>query len=289
MRETFVTLDEVLCCPAGMAGLRAASRVVGTAAAIRRFAPYLRVACSRDCAYQVIDRSVSAAETVARLAQQGEQALALAPPAAAAQFQLKIVARGAEMDREGPRAELLAHSGAGSADGGGAATSMLEAAAALPSTHLSPRSSVGRFVLLTRASVAERLVRGSLAMSGGSEGVNAIKGEAWAAPRRASLVISLADRKGALGDVLGTMSNHGINLTKLESFPAGDARAYLAAVSPGTGAESAGLHRPVFRFFVEANVEKHADALMRAARVLRDGGARVRIVGVYDCGAPATT
>lgn len=301
VRETFVALDEALCKPRGMGGLRSATRVIGTGPALRRFVPYLRVACSRECSFQVVEKSVQAAETASRLAQQGEQALALAPPAAAAQFGLEIVARGAEMDREGPRAELLAGSGAagGSAGSGSSSIPAIEdVASALPSTHLSPRSSVGRYVLLTKTSIAEQLLASSTtrptgASNGGESSADGVPSAADSvavpAPRRASLVISLADRKGALGDVLSTMAQHGINLTKLESFPAGDARAYLSAASPGTGAESAGLHRPVFRFFVEAHVDESPEPLMRAARELRSGGARVRIVGIYDCGAPATT
>jgi len=181
------------------------------------------------------------------------------------------------MDKEGPSSAILSgHESRLEPE------ALSTAIAALPSTHLSPRSRVARYVLIMRSTMAERLQQEA-------SGLHSIQGAPTSELRRASIIISLADRKGALGDVLSTFSSLGISLSKIESFPAGDARAYLAAAAPEQGSHASGLHSPVFRFFVEAIVDATGSALLQAAHKLRTDGARVRIVGMYSQGTPATT
>jgi len=80
-------------------------------------------------------------------------------------------------------------------------------------------------------------------------------------PCKTSVVVSLEDRAGALGEVLQAFARHGVNLTRIESRPV-----------PGTPPRS--------RFFVD--MEGHA-AEQRVSRALDEAGSRgeVRIVGSY--------
>ena len=80
-------------------------------------------------------------------------------------------------------------------------------------------------------------------------------------PCKTSVILTLADRAGALDEVLQAFSRQGVNLTRIESRPV-----------PGTP--------PRFRFFVD--MEGHA-AGARVSRALEEarGHAEVRVVGSY--------
>jgi len=80
-------------------------------------------------------------------------------------------------------------------------------------------------------------------------------------PCKTSIILTLADRAGALGEVLQSFARHGVNLTRIESRPA-----------PGTP--------PRVRFFVD--MDGHA-AGQRVSRALDDARAHaeVRVVGSY--------
>jgi chorismate mutase/prephenate dehydratase len=78
---------------------------------------------------------------------------------------------------------------------------------------------------------------------------------------KTSVILTLADRAGALDEVLQSFSRQGVNLTRIESRP-----------MPGTP--------PRFRFFVD--MEGHA-AGARVSRALEEARrhAEVRVVGSY--------
>ncbi len=80
-------------------------------------------------------------------------------------------------------------------------------------------------------------------------------------PCKTSVILTLADRAGALGEVLQSFARHAVNLTRIESRPV-----------PGSP--------PRFRFFVD--MEGHA-AGQRVSRALEDARAHaeVRVVGSY--------
>jgi prephenate dehydratase/chorismate mutase len=80
-------------------------------------------------------------------------------------------------------------------------------------------------------------------------------------PCKTSVVVSLEDRAGSLGEVLQAFARHGVNLTRIESRPV-----------PGSPPRS--------RFFVD--MEGHA-AEQRVSRALDEARARgeVRVVGSY--------
>ena len=81
------------------------------------------------------------------------------------------------------------------------------------------------------------------------------------APCKTSVIVTLADRAGALGEVLQSFARHGVNLTRIESRPV-----------PGTP--------PRFRFFID--MEGHA-AGQPVSRALEEARAHadVRVVGSY--------
>lgn len=80
-------------------------------------------------------------------------------------------------------------------------------------------------------------------------------------PCKTSVIVTLADRAGALGEVLQSFARRGVNLTRIESRPV-----------PGTP--------PRFRFFID--MEGHA-AGQHVARALEEARAHaeVRVVGSY--------
>jgi prephenate dehydratase/chorismate mutase len=80
-------------------------------------------------------------------------------------------------------------------------------------------------------------------------------------PCKTSVILTLADRAGALGEVLQAFARHAVNLTRIESRPV-----------PGSP--------PRFRFFVD--MEGHA-AGQRVSRALEEARAHadVRVVGSY--------
>lgn len=80
-------------------------------------------------------------------------------------------------------------------------------------------------------------------------------------PCKTSVILTLADRAGALGEVLQSFARHGVNLTRIESRPV-----------PGTPLR--------FRFFID--MEGHA-AGQRVSRALEEARAsgELRVVGSY--------
>jgi prephenate dehydratase len=87
-------------------------------------------------------------------------------------------------------------------------------------------------------------------------------------PWRTSLIFSElgADKAGALVDALQAFSNHGVNLTRIESRP-----------RPG------GLGR--YMFFVDLEGGAHEDAVSKAIDELRGHAESVRVLGSYPIGA----
>ena len=80
-------------------------------------------------------------------------------------------------------------------------------------------------------------------------------------PCKTSVIVTLADRAGALDEVLQAFSRHGVNLTRIESRPV-----------PGTP--------PRFRFFVDMEGHAAGQSVSRALDEAR-AHAEVRVVGSY--------
>jgi chorismate mutase/prephenate dehydratase len=84
------------------------------------------------------------------------------------------------------------------------------------------------------------------------------------APAKTSLVVSLADRPGALGEILMRFASRGLSLTKLESRPIPDA--------PFT-----------YRFYVDVLGHAASEAFQRVLEDVAGLTTELRILGTYAC------
>jgi chorismate mutase/prephenate dehydratase len=88
------------------------------------------------------------------------------------------------------------------------------------------------------------------------------------ATAKTSLLLALADRPGALGEVLMKFAAHGLSLTKLESRPNPDA--------PFT-----------YRFYIDVIGHAAGEPFQRALADVKSLGSDVHVLGTYAAAAPA--